>query len=157
DAPRCSSPQEKNAQVRAMPRGWAAEVCPGARRVLRACVGRGSPRRDPRQKGGASSSWKRCPFPRGGGPWPIATHRTLNTPDFSASPPRRPRRPAGTSGPPGDAWAAGRRTSNQASKSLREIPRARGRTSDDAHSVRSATDELVPWVRAAHCVEQPIG
>ncbi|CAK0795105.1 unnamed protein product, partial [Prorocentrum cordatum] len=47
--------------------------------------------------------------------------------------------------------------SNQASKSLREIPRARGRTSDDAHSVRSATDELVPWVRAAHCVEQPIG
>ncbi|CAK0795106.1 unnamed protein product, partial [Prorocentrum cordatum] len=60
---------------------------------------------------------------------------------------------------PSDAKRLGRRglPCNQASKSLREIPRARGRTSDDAHSVRSATDELVPWVRAAHCVEQPIG
>ncbi|CAK0795098.1 unnamed protein product, partial [Prorocentrum cordatum] len=54
-------------------------------------------------------------------------------------------------------WERAAEASNQASKSLREIPRARGRTSDDAHSVRSATDELVPWVRAAHCVEQPIG
>ncbi|CAK0795104.1 unnamed protein product, partial [Prorocentrum cordatum] len=98
------SPQEKNAQVRAMPRGWAAEVCPGARRGPRA-------------------------------PW-----RT--------SPPALGMR---------GRQVGGAVASNQASKSLREIPRARGRTSDDAHSVRSATDELVPWVRAAHCVEQPIG
>ncbi|CAK0795110.1 unnamed protein product, partial [Prorocentrum cordatum] len=62
-------------------------------------------------------------------------------------------------GPRRQPWGCvgGRSADNQASKSLREIPRARGRTSDDAHSVRSATDELVPWVRAAHCVEQPIG
>ncbi|CAK0795108.1 unnamed protein product, partial [Prorocentrum cordatum] len=92
-----------------------------------------APRRRPLRGGGGRPLARR---PRGGAARAVA--------DLAAS--------------PGDAWAAGRRSRrNQASKSLREIPRARGRTSDDAHSVRSATDELVPWVRAAHCVEQPIG